>query len=425
MKNLKNLFSIMDNCMDKLDARVKQHLINVGYLALEYSRGNNFDEKTTRSIVMAGYLHDIGIIATGKVNDLLCSEEKTLIEHSVLGYMYLKYYKTEVSPDVIRYHHIPCEDIPNIDQKDKHIANAINLIDRLDFIFTDSLLEETIEDSLKYIEKRMEIIKSQYCSKIYSESEVLLKEDIIKKFKSGEYKDDLTEYLTTTKISDRVYYEFLSSLVYLIESQSILTAGHSHITAIISQEVAKLLDMDEEKQNILYYAGILHDIGKIAVPLSILKKPTELTKEEFVEVKNHALYTIEILKGNIPDEIYIPAIRHHENLNGTGYPYGLKDLTIEDEIMRMSDFLAALAEDRYYRKSLPLEAVIEILTEDYNNGNCSETIFRCIIDNVSMLYDLVTKKQQERTKRYQELIDVYVETTDELNKIDFYSKIIK
>ncbi len=425
MKNLKSLFSITDNCMNRLDIRVKQHLINVGYLSLEYARRNNFDKKTTESLVIAGYLHDIGIVTTGKVDNLLCSEEHTLVEHSVLGSMYLKYHPSEVSPDIILYHHIPYDDIPNIKEEDKYLANIINLIDRIDFIITASLSQDTIEDSIKYIEKRMERIKTQYSNKIFNESKVLLDEYIIRKFRSGEHIDVFSEYLELTETSDEIYYGYLSSLVYIIDSQSVLTAGHSHITAEISKILAEMLGMNDEKQNVLYYAGILHDIGKIAVPAAILKKPTSLTKEEFDEIKKHSLYTVEILKDNIPEAIYYPAIRHHENLMGTGYPYGFKELTIEDEVVRMSDLIAALAENRYYRESLPIETVVEILTDDYKNGNCSKRIFDCIMENIYVLYESVTKKQRNRRDRYQELIDVYIEGANELNKIDFYYKLIK
>ncbi len=417
MMDFMSVFVIIDKCLAKLDKRVKQHLINVGYISLQYARSNNFDEKATRDLVFAGYLHDIGIISTGKVDDLLDSEEKTLIEHSVLGYMYLKYYKCDISPDIILYHHVPYDNIPDINESDKYMSNIVNLNDRLDFVINDSLQMDTIEDSIKYVFDTVTSIKDQYSDRVYNEFKNILNENIINKFRSGEYIDDFMTYIRNTKITDEVYDSLLISLVYLIESKSILTAGHSHIAAVVAKQIAKLFLMDEVKQNSLYYAGILHDIGKIAVPDAILKKTDSLTSEEFVEIKKHAKYAVEILKNNIPDETYYPAIRHHENLNGTGYPDGFKELTLEDEVLRVSDLIAALAENRYYRDSLPIEKVIEILEEDFNMGNGSRYVFDVISANIDELYNTVMEEQEERAKQYQNFIEVYVDLIKYLDEL--------
>ena len=101
-----------------------------------------------------------------------------------------------------------------------------------------------------------------------------------------------------------------------------------------------------------YLAGALHDIGKLMIQNSILKKPARLTDEEYLVMKNHAFYTHEILK-NLKGmrDITDWASHHHEKLNGEGYPLGLtaKQLTLEERLMTCVDIYQALTEERPYK----------------------------------------------------------------------------
>ncbi len=420
MENIKSLFMIIDNCMEKLDIRLKSHLNRVAYLTLEYAIRNKFDEKSTQNLVLSSYLHDIGIINTGKVSNLLKMENDTLIEHSAFGYIYLKYYAKGLLPSVMMYHHTPYSKIEGIKENEKYLANIVNIVDKMDFAIGHSFKINGGSEVSKCVEKYIEKYKDEFCENVLKEYKVLLDDELLKSCYDDSYSYHFMEYLNDIKISKDAYYSMLESLIYLIESHSVLTAGHSHITALTAKKIASLLEIDETTQTNLYYAGILHDIGKIAVPSSILKKPGNLTNEEYSIMKNHVEHSVDILKGNIPDEIYYPAIRHHENLTGTGYPFGTRELTIEDEILRISDLLAALAESRYYRDSLPIEKVISILEEDYNNGNSSDKAFNVVMDNINDLYDLVVKEQELRMKQYDNIIEIYEETVKDLDEIHSY-----
>ncbi len=418
MVGVKNLFIIIDNCMSKLDVRLKSHLNKVAYLTLEYAKRNNLDSKVTGNLVLSSYLHDIGIINTGKVSNLLKLETETLVEHSVFGYIYLKYYAKELFPTVMMYHHTPYSKIEGVTDYEKYLANAINLIDKIDFAILDSINKKDKENISKNIKKFIDRHKDEFCDQVLEECKVLLDDELLKRCYNDEYKHYFMEYLDYIEIDKDSYYSMLESLIYLIESQSVLTAGHSHIVALTSRKLAAMMGMSEKVQNDLHYAGILHDIGKIAVPAEILKKPSNLTDEEFMIIKEHANHSVDILKGNIPDEIYYPAIRHHENLNGTGYPFGTSELTIEDEILRMSDLLAALGESRYYRDSLPIEKVISILEDDHKKGNSSDNVFEVVMNNIEELYNLVITEQEERMKQYDKIIEIYENKVKDLDIIN-------
>jgi len=129
-------------------------------------------------------------------------------------------------------------------------------------------------------------------------------------------------------------------------------------------ELAIAADFDAEQINIVKDSGLLHDIGKIGVPESILTKPTSLTAEEFEIIKKHVDISITIIK-HIPSLIkMLPAImNHHEHYDGTGYPRGIKgeNIPIEGRCLCIVDAFDAMTTDRPYRKALSTkQAIVEL-----------------------------------------------------------------
>jgi HD-GYP domain-containing protein (c-di-GMP phosphodiesterase class II) len=116
----------------------------------------------------------------------------------------------------------------------------------------------------------------------------------------------------------------------------------------------------------MYWAGILHDIGKLSIPLDILTKPGKLTDEEYEKIKEHPGVSYRICKDLRTLSRVLPAIKHHhERWDGDGYPDGLekKDIPAEARIMAVVDAYDAMTSDRSYRSAMPKEKAINILKE--------------------------------------------------------------
>jgi HD-GYP domain-containing protein (c-di-GMP phosphodiesterase class II) len=138
--------------------------------------------------------------------------------------------------------------------------------------------------------------------------------------------------------------------------------------------MAKVIGYDEETSRKIRIAGLLHDLGKLAVPNSILDKPDKLTEEEFMVIKSHTYYTKEILKEiDGIDDIAEWAANHHEKLDGSGYPEGLKGDEIGeiDRHVAVCDMYQALTEDRPYRKGLELKQAIDIIAKSVKDNKVS------------------------------------------------------
>lgn len=141
-----------------------------------------------------------------------------------------------------------------------------------------------------------------------------------------------------------------------------LTYIHSMNVALISNVMAGWIGMSEEDTNILTLAGLLHDIGKVKIPVEIVSKPGKLTDEEYNIIKSHPQLGYDILKDkNIDERIKRAALMHHERCDGRGYPNRLPGDQIDDmaKIIAIADVYDAMTADRCYRKGLCPYTVIE------------------------------------------------------------------
>ncbi len=160
------------------------------------------------------------------------------------------------------------------------------------------------------------------------------------------------------------------ALAHAVEAKDPLTHGHSERVAEVSRKIALALGFSEETASDIYWAGILHDVGKIGVPLEILTKPSALTDEEYDKVKKHPEIACRICQGLRTLKNVIPSIRHHhERWDGGGYPDGLKGKNIpaEARIMAVADSYDAMTSRRTYRDAMPVEKAVSILREGMNS----------------------------------------------------------
>lgn len=139
------------------------------------------------------------------------------------------------------------------------------------------------------------------------------------------------------------------------------TAGHERRVAAIAAAIGAELGLDERRIEGLRVAGFLHDIGKITIPAEILSRPGKLSAIEFQLVQEHAQASYDVLKSvEFPWPVAQIALQHHERIDGSGYPHGLKDdaILLEAKILAVADVVEAMASHRPYRPGLGIEAAL-------------------------------------------------------------------
>ena len=154
--------------------------------------------------------------------------------------------------------------------------------------------------------------------------------------------------------------DFVKTIVRIIDAKDRYTNGHSQRVANYSREIARRLGKTAEEQSQIYYAGLLHDVGKIRVPKEVINKPGRLNEDEFRQIKIHTVTGYYILKEIYKEGPILHAAKfHHERFDGKGYPMGLSGEGIPEvaRIVGVADAYDAMASDRSYRKALPQAAV--------------------------------------------------------------------
>lgn len=167
------------------------------------------------------------------------------------------------------------------------------------------------------------------------------------------------------------FQNILSGVIYalsmMVEYKDPYTAGHQQRVASLACAIGEKMGVCGDKLVGIRIAGLLHDIGKIAVPIEILSKPGKITKSEFMVIKDHPKIGYEILRTiRFPWPVAQVVLQHHERINGRGYPAGLlgKDILPEAKIIVVADVVEAMTANRAYRSAIGKDGALLELTEN-------------------------------------------------------------
>ncbi len=154
----------------------------------------------------------------------------------------------------------------------------------------------------------------------------------------------------------------ISALAHMTETRDPYTAGHQVHVGSLGEEIALRMGVEPKLVTLIRHGGELHDVGKIAIPAEILTRPGRLSDIEFELVKQHPSVGGEILsRASLPWPIAEVALQHHERLDGSGYPSGLKrdEICLPARIIAVADVVEAMSQHRPYRAALGLEAALD------------------------------------------------------------------
>jgi len=199
---------------------------------------------------------------------------------------------------------------------------------------------------------------------------------------------DISERKVAEQIAARHAVQFESALVGAIEALSTMvelrdpyTAGHQRLVGDIAAAIGQELRLSEEQIKGLRFSGYVHDIGKIAIPAEILSKPGKLTRHEFELIKTHSQQGYDVLKGiAFPWPIARAILEHHERIDGSGYPRGLRgeEISLEARILAVADTVEAMSSHRPYRAALGIEAAMREIQEQSGKRYDERVVAACL-----------------------------------------------
>jgi putative two-component system response regulator len=180
------------------------------------------------------------------------------------------------------------------------------------------------------------------------------------------------------KITDGI----IHAISLTVETRDPYTAGHQQRVADLARAISMEMGLPEDQVEGIRVAGLIHDLGKIAVPAEILSKPSKLTDSEFNLIKIHPQAAYDILKDiDFPWPLSIVVLQHHERLDGSGYPHGLKGkdgILLEARILAVADVFEAMASHRPYRPALGKEKALDEIRRGKGTSYDPKAVDACI-----------------------------------------------
>ena len=410
--NITNVLKTVNSAYERFDKDACLHSLQVAYLTLKICKNLDIDEDTKNSLVIAAYFHDFSAEKTNMCDSLDKYEKGNEVkEHCILGYLLFKFLlpKSDICKFIL-YHH----NTYDVDYIINNIENPLesNIIKLADDISIYNIFNEqaSVNDVIDFLNERSYMYNSNYLNRfLYTNAKMAIENVLNESYKENFWKEvDLLNYKVIT-IED-----IIVCLAFIIDCKCDITNFHSLSVSNTSCMLGKYFNLSENEYYNLKIGSLLHDIGKIAIPNEILKKEGPLTKAEFEIMKQHAVYTYEILSNLKHEHILNIASNHHEKLNGKGYPRGLSDLTLSEKIVAVADIFVALIQKRSYKDGFSKDKVIEILSNCANKGEIDGEVVKKVIEN----YDYLEKMNNQLYSLYNDEITLlYNEYNNLLSKL--------
>lgn len=373
------LLEVLSEALDRVEIDVfgvtEHHAKRVAWLCVQMGMKLGMSKEEISDVATGALLHDSALIAykddyengilrqnaDGRKHCIAGEENLSLIP----GYHMLRGY--------VLYHHECADGSGPFQQKEDETplgAQLIHIADEVDLRFAlgteDENLDEKLQDIQNYVKEQQGAAFGKTVSDafldIISKKQLLLTQDDTMKH----LKECLLPIAVSFSDKEGMMLDLAELFARIIDYKSPFTKNHSIGIAQKAKQMATSLGWQEETCTKLYFAGALHDIGKLFIDHAVLEKPGRLETEEYLHIQTHAEWTWKLL-GEIHgfEEIQRWASCHHEKLNGKGYPFGktAKELEKETRLLACLDIYQALTEDRPYKSGMAHEKAIGILRE--------------------------------------------------------------
>ena len=404
--DLRQMVVAIESAVGLVGMNDTNHGKRVGYIALQIANHLGFPEEDKTLVFELGLLHDCGVSSDFVHNKLVNQFDwEDSHSHCDLGYHLLKDFEPLARlANPIRHHHTHWSKLQNFDltSLEKRLANLIFLADRVDvssaaFYGKDILLR--VPDITELIKGKSgtffdpELIEAFLDISSYEAFWISLEERHVIR-----YAWDMSHLGYEKKLSFNDLKRLARIFSYIVDQKSAYTAQHSYGVAQLARYIAQKYQMTEMEVDEIEVAGYLHDVGKLYIPDSILKKPGPLTSPERAVIKQHSYETYEILrpiKGL--ENIAKIAAYHHDNCLGTGYPFHppKTELSLAARIIAVSDIFQALVQDRPYREGMDINQVVSILKEMSDEGKLDNTVVQNVIEDAEGCFKVATAAENE------------------------------
>lgn len=396
----KNMYDILRKSFSILNPQLMHHSERTAYILYKMLLAEGkMNNQEMADYVLIALLHDIGTCKLEYIDHWAEYEKNDVWPHSIYGFLFLKYLSPlESKAEVVLYHHLDYNKHYVIKSQYIKIAEYLFMADKMDVVMS---MPGTLESD--YLQKYRNIKFSAEALALFLKANAQYK--VLDNLKHDDYLKELDELIASVNFSEEYKRKFLQMLVYIIDFRSEHTVIHTLATTIFAQELGEMMHLTAQEKYNLYYGALLHDIGKIAIPLSILEAPGRLTPKEMDIMKKHVGITDHILTGIVDDDVREIAIRHHEKIDGSGYFRGLKgeQLTKPQRIVAVADIISALYGKRSYKEAFDIDRIKEIIKSDADNNKICPQVVGVALRNMNRIIDNFEKKKEVTLGTYMQI----------------------
>lgn len=397
--------SIVRRTLNFVDTQMVNHGERAAYLVMQMMEvEGGYDPQITRKIFLTACLHDIGAYKTEEIDQMVQFETGNVWEHSVYGYLFAKYLTPlEACAPVILFHHTDFEKLQNIQAPLKRLAQMVNLADRIDVY----MQAERGEGLPAFLDAHRGVKFDPALVDLFWETEKQRR--VLEALSSGSYLAQTLEMLNGSMFTGEEIAAYLKMLVYVIDFRSRHTITHTVKTVGVGRKAAELLELDESQIKDVVDGCLLHDLGKIAIPVEILEYPGKLSPQAMQIMRTHVEITGQILGEDVRPAVLRIALRHHEKLDGSGYPHGLReeDLSVEERLVAVADIVSALSGSRSYKDAFSKEETLSLLKNMAAAGALDQKIISVVAVHYDEIMDHVQEISQPVTALYEEIYQEY------------------
>lgn len=373
----------MLGCINK---EITSHTIRTAFIAMNISEAYSFkDGGNTQSLVLLSMLHTVGFfredILTGynphDSNIDFFSDEASVLSKYAFSSFYLEY-MTPIRADAealrnFTHPYVPSQEETYLDEYRSIIYFSARISDFITKHPDELLPEDLNEIAPGYFNPVVVDIFNKV-----NQADIILEQII-----TGSYRAQLSQFMFQVHYSEEDTKQFEKLLIYFLDFKSTQTMKHAVNTACYALSIGHRLGLSKSELSKLYTSAALHDIGKIATPQRILEFPGKLSPEDMGIMRHHVNHSRRILTGFVPFDILENVYRHHEKLNGKGYPKHIPgdQITLLQRILTVADITSALNDSRSYKEEFSKEEVISIMSSMTNEGELDPAISKFIIED--------------------------------------------
>lgn len=403
----KNLTLLIRDAFKLIDRRLMDHGSKTSYLFCKMLECTEKYEKfEIADFSILATLHDIGAYKTDNLNDMLRFEVKDYLPHSIYGHLFMKYLSPfEEESGIILYHGTDYSKLKDINYKFKEEAAMLNLAEKTVIYYTalgDKFKPEMFQDysGTKFSPLSLELL-----------SKIIEKDDVLHRLTTEEYQKDMDEIIKYVIFSDEEKNKYLNMLMYCMGFRSEYTVVDTVTCIEVAKEIGKYMKLKDEEQEQLYYGTLVHDMGMLSIPRSIIDAARKLTPEEFAKMQTHVTIAEKIFNNRLDEKVSSIALAHHERSDGSGYPKKLKEsqITKLQAILQVADTMTSLINKRSYRPSLDKEKIQMILREELQKRKFRREVVMVVLENYDEIIEAVGPEVNETLATHRKLQEQYVQ----------------